>query len=752
MFPKYYILLLVLIVPSISFSQDYYWYGHKKISLMPTDNKFVVIKNVDIVTATNVGESATNNQYTNSTTPSWNIISQAEFNNLDQSTLLYSAPSYINQDNNEVFVSHYFYVKLKNVNDSDILQDFAYRNNVKIEYQSTFLPLWYVLSCLNSDRNALDMANHFYESGLFEFAQPDFFSGMDESCSTNDPMFGSQWNLMNTGQYGSEYIGIDINYNGVSQLVPESTDIVVAVVDQGIQLNHPDLAANILDAGYDTETRSSPSVCHGSHGTNCAGIIGAISNNGIGISGIFNGKLMSISNKVNSEPLSILRRAEGVRYAAEHGADIISNSWMSYTRLPAIEEAINYAISYGRNGLGCVVVFASGNSNYSNTLYPSDVNDSIIVVGGISPCGERKSPASCDNNTNWWGSNFGDKLDVVAPCTSIPTTNLMTGSTSAYSSFSGTSAACPHVAAIAGLILSVNPNLTCKQVADIIESTAQKVGGYNYTTTEGRPNGTWHQEVGYGLVDAYAAVLAARTASPHIIGNATLTSQETYTIANLPTTANVKWTYTFTPSSNSTDHMSGNAITFVNGDSTASVVVKRGTYETVEPTLPDPETGIVPLPRPVIKLFAGTVVLKATITSGTNTYVTTKTITLPDITNILPPIDHLDGTTDTIIELATTADVENNSIATHRLRHASPISVDNSVVHIEKLSDAGDDYIPYEGNYTLEVWHDQLGLVERIEDNTPYLYLDCGDMPTGVYQMILIVNEQIVAQSKLLKL
>ena len=160
----------------------------------------------------------------------------------------------------------------------------------------------------------------------------------------------------------------------------------------------------------------------------------------------------------------------------------------------------------------------------------------------------------------------------------------------------------------------------------------------------------------------------------------------------------------------------------------------------------------MPLPRPVIKLFAGTVVLKATITSGTNTYVTTKTITLPDITNILPPIDHLDGTTDTIIELATTADVENNSIATYQLRHANPISVDNSVVHIEKLSDAGDDYIPYEGNYTLEVWHDQFGLVERIEDNTPYLYLDCGDMPTGVYQMILIVNEQIVAQSKLLKL
>ena len=72
--------------------------------------------------------------------------------------------------------------------------------------------------------------------------------------------------------------------------------------------------------------------------------------------------------------------------------------------------------------------------------------------------------------------------------------------------------------------------------------------------------------------------------------------------------------------------------------------------------------------------------------------------------------------------------------------------------HIEKLSESGVDYIPYNDNYTLEIWHDQLGLVKQIEDNTPYLYLDCSDVPMGVYQMILIVNEQIVTQSKLLKI
>ena len=75
---------------------------------------------------------------------------------------------------------------------------------------------------------------------------------------------------------------------------------------------------------------------------------------------------------------------------------------------------------------------------------------------------------------------------------------------------SGTSMACPQVAAIAALILSINPNLKAIEVNDIIEQTARKVGGYSYTTTSGRPNGTWNNYMGYGLVDATAAVKAAQ--------------------------------------------------------------------------------------------------------------------------------------------------------------------------------------------------------------------------------------------------
>ena len=119
---------------------------------------------------------------------------------------------------------------------------------------------------------------------------------------------------------------------------------------------------------------------------------------------------------------------------------------------------------------------------------------------------------SCDPET-FWGSCFGSELDIAAPGVLIPTTDR-TGA-AGYDSgdyaltFNGTSSATPHVAGVAALILQVNPNLKQQEVVGIIEKCGRKVGSYSYQATTGRPNGDWHQEMGYGLLDAKACVQAA---------------------------------------------------------------------------------------------------------------------------------------------------------------------------------------------------------------------------------------------------
>ena len=395
----------------------------------------------------------------------------------------------------------------------------AFLQELSEQYHLTFeedidLPLWYIINCgVNSQYNALELANIFYETKLFAISEPEFMGALQMDC-VNDSMFDEQWNLMNIGQFGSAYSGIDINYCNAHAITQGNSSVVVGVYDMGVDLTHPDI--NIHSFSYDAYTESSPSQIYSIsgidyHGTACAGIIGAKTNNSLGAAGIApNCPIMSLS--INFAYTTSEQLKKGYVTAANNGCYVISNSWHWGVSSSFIDEGISYALSQGRNGKGCVIVFSAGNENKNGANYPANSNDSIIVVGAISPCGERKNPASCDGER--WGSNYGDKIDVVAPGVKIRTTDnvgtLGRTFTDYMSDFNGTSSACPHVAAVAALVLSVNPDLTQKQVADILESTSQKIGSYTYSNTFGRPNGIWNNEMGYGLVDAYSAVLAAK--------------------------------------------------------------------------------------------------------------------------------------------------------------------------------------------------------------------------------------------------
>jgi hypothetical protein len=164
--------------------------------------------------------------------------------------------------------------------------------------------------------------------------------------------------------------------------------------------------------------------------------------------------------------------------------------------LRLLESVIIEAATEGRDNKGCIMVFAGGNEGNGGLRYPANnPNLPLLTVGAIRPDGLRAS----------WSSR-GATLDVTGPGVCVTSAD----NNSAYIDDDGTSFAAPHVAGVAALMLSVNPCLSRQQVYDIIEQTSQKVGTLAYATNGNRPNGTWNQETGYGLIDAYAATLLAQ--------------------------------------------------------------------------------------------------------------------------------------------------------------------------------------------------------------------------------------------------
>ena len=232
------------------------------------------------------------------------------------------------------------------------------------------------------------------------------------------------------------------------------------------------------------------------HGTFVAGIIGAKTNNGIGISGITGGNNSSgvslISYTVGDEDPDKSVIDDAIIAAVDAGCHIIQLS-LSVDQDNPIDAALEYA-----QDNNVVVVCASGRVNENVLAYPAMV-PSVIAVGGIDQDDQRHNI-----------SPYGENLSVVAPSTGILSTTLSTRKYP-YTFNYGTSFAAPQVSAIIALMLSVNPALTCDEVRYILESTASKVGPYEYDIHPSYPNGTWHEQVGYGLVNAYAAVMEART-------------------------------------------------------------------------------------------------------------------------------------------------------------------------------------------------------------------------------------------------
>lgn len=524
---------------SISAQSKYFYYYQNKKYFLELDKSSIAISSntADLKNAfkakTKVVESFTRNSIVttdrkaigNDSKKSFYVEIESDKNSTDEQYLtsikeknsnpdvIIASPCFVTPEGQKMGMSNNFYVKLKSKNDIKVLQELADKNNVEILGYNEYMPLWYTLACNKRSTlpNAMDMSNLFYETGHFANTEPEFiYHNLQASA---DPMFPNQWSLKNTGQYGTAYTGIDIKAEQAWTL-STGANIKTAIFDHGFEMNHPDLLANVFGTGYDAQTNTSPSVVRGNHGTACAGIVGAVQNNNLGISGVApNTKLISISISLtfSDTPQQL---ANGFNWATNNGVDVISNSWGGYAPSVIIENAITNALTNGRGGKGMVVVFAAGNENNTTIRYPGIWNPKILVVGALSPCGERKSPSSCDGES--WGSCYGSQLDIMAPGVKMATTDRQ--GTNGYDpsnytlTFNGTSSACPVIAGVAALVLSANPCLTGQQVRDIIEQTAQKTRTdlYSYASASGRTNGTWNTQMGYGLVNAYAAVQKAK--------------------------------------------------------------------------------------------------------------------------------------------------------------------------------------------------------------------------------------------------
>ncbi|MGZ9585033.1 S8 family peptidase [Paenibacillus marinisediminis] len=234
-----------------------------------------------------------------------------------------------------------------------------------------------------------------------------------------------------------------------------NNDVIIAVVDTGVDVNHKDLKGKLIK-GFNVINPGQPPNDDVGHGTHVAGTIGAHVNNLEGIAGMtWYSPIMPVKVLDNTGAGSSYAVAEGIIYAADHGAKVINMSLGNYAQSAFLQDAVQYAFDKD-----VVIVAATGNDNTSQPGYPA----AYPQVFAVSATDKDLSKASY--------SNFGDYVDVVAPGTNIASTYP----NNQYAALSGTSMASPHVAALAALIRSVNPSLRNTEVYDIMRQSVQDLG------------------------------------------------------------------------------------------------------------------------------------------------------------------------------------------------------------------------------------------------------------------------------------
>ena len=294
----------------------------------------------------------------------------------------------------------------------------------------------------------LETVRRLRDSPLVEWAEPNYLRAT--LAVPNDQLYRQfQWNLRK------------IQAEQAWDITTGSPDVVVAVLDTGIDSSHPDLAGKLVP-GYDFLNDTPNPADDSGHGTHKAGVIGAVTNNGAGVAGIsWGARIMPVKvlNSGGTGPDSVIAR--GIAYAVDHGARVINMSFGSSTTSRILASAVSYATNKG-----ALLVAAAGNTAKSDNaeIYPA-AYDQVLAVA-----------ATDENDKVADFSQHHPYVGVSAPGVHIVSTFWRGAGYGSYVSSSGTSDAAPHVSGLAALIWSANPSLSNVQVRRIIQDTADDLG------------------------------------------------------------------------------------------------------------------------------------------------------------------------------------------------------------------------------------------------------------------------------------
>ncbi len=354
--------------------------------------------------------------------------------------------------------------------------------------------------------DALAVGNALQESGAAVAAEPDFVEFIGQRLRPTDPGYNQLWHLNNAGGAGA-VAGADI----AAERAWDCTlgrGVRVAVIDNGFDVTHPDLAPAIAaESGFfdaaGTFRQTLTGYPDNNHGTFCAGMVGARHNNGrAGCGSAPECELMLLSAR-NDQVGTQATLARAVAYAADPrlevpgasvaaGADIIVSSLgpngANWALSSVLDNAINFAVRRGRRGRGTAVFWASSNGNNVDIALDQVVSHPQVIAVGRSRNNDRE-----DNSAR------GAQLDFLAPGVNV----VSTASGGGTRTDTGTSFAAPLAAGVGALALAVNPDLSADELCRIMRESCDKIGGVTYDA-QGH-----NVDYGHGRVNAFRTVMRA---------------------------------------------------------------------------------------------------------------------------------------------------------------------------------------------------------------------------------------------------